>query len=191
MTTERRACKDLEMRSEGDSIILRGYAAVFDAPSQDLGGFIEIVRRGAFSRSLSDGAEILALAHHDTSRVLARRSARTLTLSEDDRGLVVEIRLANTTHARDIAEDIRAGNIDAMSFGFRTRKDSWTRPDNGQNVTRELLDVDLHEVSPVAFPAYPDTSIALRSMPSAAPVAVDDAELRDRLSRARLRLLAL
>jgi uncharacterized protein len=199
---ERRATPKLELRTEAGATVLRGYAAVFNAPSFDLGGFVEIIRPGAFARTLSDGGDILALAHHDTTRVLARRSAKSLTLSEDDHGLVVEIRLSDTTHAKDIAEDIRTGNIDAMSFGFRTRKDSWTRgATDGEPQIRELLDVDLHEVSPVAFPAYPDTSIALRSLEDAQqaalaaaqppPIAPEILAAHQTLHRARLRLLAI
>jgi len=193
-SVERRALTGLEFRAaeDGKPATLRGYAAVFNKPSLDLGGFIEVVRKGAFSRALSDGSEILALAHHDTRLVLARRSAGTLTLTEDDVGLLVEIKLAETSHARDVAEDVRARNIEGMSFGFVTRRDAWTAGENGQPDVRELLDVELIEVSPVAIPAYPDTSIATRSRPSKpAPEAKseNDPAVMRRLNGLRIRLL--
>ena len=146
---------------------LRGYAAVFNKESLDLGGFIEIIRPGAFSRSLKDAEDILAFAHHDSSRPLARRSAGTLSLAEDETGLLVNIQLADTSHARDCLADIDAGNIDGMSFSFRTRKngDRWKQGPLGQADVRELLDVELIEVSPVTVPAYPDTEVASRSRP--------------------------
>lgn len=172
---------------------LRGYAAIFQKPSADLGGFVETIRKGAFKRSLDSGQDVLALAHHNSEKVLGRRSAGTLSISEDDTGLIVEITPANTTAGNDIIEDVRAGNIKGMSFGFVTQQDSWSK-DRRQ---RELIDVDLHEVSAVAWPAYPDTSIALRRRPSdepEKPVSFEpapDFEAMKRLKELRFRLIAL
>jgi HK97 family phage prohead protease len=136
--------------------VLAGYAAVFNSRSEDL-GFREIIRPGAFARSLASGADVYALADHDASRRLARTANGSLRLAEDERGLRVEIDLPDTTLGRDILADIRSGLLDSMSFGFSTREDKWTR-EGGENV-RELIDVDLFEVSVVTFPAYRDTSI--------------------------------
>ena len=56
---EYRACAEIELRSEADGkITLRGYAAVFNSLSQDLGGFVEIIRPGAFTRTLASGADV-------------------------------------------------------------------------------------------------------------------------------------
>lgn len=179
----------LELRAkEGEKTTLRGYAAVFDKPSLDLGGFIEVVRKGAFARSLKETDDILAFAYHDPSKPLGRRSAGTLTLTEDDTGLLVEIQLADTTLARDVAADVAARNIEGMSFGFSTRKDSWTAR-MGQPDLRELLDVQLFEVSAVTMPAYPDTALALRSKPNAAPAV--SAEAMQRVNGLYVRLLNL
>ncbi len=181
----------LELRAvEGKPATLRGYAAVFGKPSLDLGGFVETIRKGAFSRSLSENDEVLAFAYHDSSKPLARRSAGTLTLSEDDTGLLVEIQLADTTLARDVAADVAARNIEGMSFGFSTRKDAWTRANtpNGPDL-RELIDVQLFEVSAVTMPAYPDTALALRSKPAAAEAI--SPEIMQRINGLYLRLLEL
>lgn len=187
---EKRAFGGLQVRAvDGKVVGLRGYAAVFDKPSLDLGGFIEIVRRGAFSRTLKENREVLAFAYHDYSKPLARRSAGTLTLSEDGTGLLADITLAETTLARDVAADVQARNLEGMSFGFYTRKDTWTRGAAGQPDTRELIDVDLFEVSVVTLPAYPDTSVALRSRPAA--VRADVAAAASRLNTLHLRLLSV
>jgi uncharacterized protein len=195
MTLEKRAVEglELEFRAEGGKApVLRGYAAMFDKPSLDLGGFVEIIRRGAFSRSLKEGADILALAHHDSSKVLARRSAGTLSIEEDGAGLLVSIDVPNTTIGKDTAEDVRVGNLKGMSFGFVTRKDSWTAGEAGKPDLRELLDVDLHEVSAVAWPAYPDTSLALRAKPQATrSISIPTAEQMRRVNELRFRLIAL
>jgi len=188
---ERRALAGIELRAtEGQPNVLRGYAAMFEKRSLDLGGFVEVIRKGAFSRSLKSSMDVLALAHHDTSRPLARRSAGTLTIQEDDTGLLVEITLADTTHARDVLADVRARNIEGMSFMFITKKDSWTRSAPGEPAIRELIDVDLFEVSAVTVPAFPDTSIAARSMPTDTP-SLATAENMERLNGLSMKLLDL
>lgn len=193
---ERRSLAGVEYRAAeaGKPAVLRGYAAVFNKPSQDLGGFVEVIRKGAFTGSLSDGSDVLALVGHDLDEILARTSAGNLSLTEDDTGLFVEITLANTTTAEDLAENVRVKNIKGMSFGFVTKKDAWTMGQNGQPDLRELIDVELIEVSATANPAYLATSvdIASRSRP-AAPVekpANSPATLH-RLNDLRLRLLSL
>jgi uncharacterized protein len=167
MKKEIRALKGIEIRqAEGQAPVLVGYAALFNSRSLDLGGFVETIRPGAFARSLKDTPEVLALAHHDSSRPLARRSAGTLSIAEDAKGLRVEITLNDSTAARDILADVRSGNIEGMSFGFSTQKDTVVRK-TGELPVRELIDVNLFEVSPVTMPAYPETSIAARSVQAA------------------------
>lgn len=167
--TERRAA--IELRAEpGERPRLVGYAAVFDAPSRDLGGFVETVRPGAFRRSLAAGADVLALVAHDARMVLGRSGAGTLRLAEDNRGLRFEVEIPGTTAARDLMVSIERGDIAGASFAFNVPKggDRWTFPKAGP-AQRELLDVDLRDVTVTAAPAYPDTSIALRSLDAARP----------------------
>lgn len=195
-TVEYRALKGIEIRSEdGKPSVLVGYAALFNSRSVDLGGFVEIVRPGAFTRSLKESPEVLALAHHDSARPLARRSANTLTCVEDEKGLRVEITLNDSTSAQDVTKDVRSGNIEGMSFGFSTVKDAVTRK-AGELPLRELLDVTLYEVSPVTMPAYPGTSIAARSLPDSVTEALkepapDNSAAHQRLNASRLKLLSL
>lgn len=161
---------DFEMRAEeaDGKKKLVGYAAIFDSLSEPLGGFREIIRQGAFSRTVDNAeAEVMALNHHDWSQVLARRSNGTLTLATDDKGLRVEIELNSTTRANDLYEDVKTGNIRSMSFGFFVHKDAWSAiEEEGERDywIRELLDVELEEVSPITMPAYADTSIAVREL---------------------------
>lgn len=158
----------LELRATGGkSPRLVGYAAVFDAESQDLGGFVEFVRSGAFRRSLqSNRLDPLALVHHMPHLVLGRRSAGTLKLSEDTRGLHFEIDLPDTGTARDLAVSVERGDIRGASFAFNVAEggDRWNT--EGPRITRELLDVDLHEITITPTPAYPDTEVARRALAS-------------------------
>jgi len=161
---ERRAWAQLELRQADDSDrpVLVGYAAVFNRKSEDLGGFREIVAPGAFRRSLENGADVRALIDHDPSLVLGRTKAGTLRLQEDDHGLRAEIVLPDTQYAADLLASIRRGDVDQMSFGFRTVSDEW-RTEDGEPV-RTLKEVELFDVSVVTYPAYPDTTVATRSL---------------------------
>jgi len=138
-----------------------GHAAVFDSWSEDLGGFKEKIAAGAFAKVKSDTR---MLFNHDPNYVLGRKSAKTLTLKEDKNGLYVENIPPDTQWARDLMVSIDRGDINQMSFGFRVDKDEWTEDKEGR-VTRTILEVkELLDVSPVTFPAYSNTDVALRSM---------------------------
>ena len=163
MEPEIRICQGLELTdesrdSDGELPKITGYAAVFNKKSEDM-GFREIIRPGAFERTLKDGSDVRALADHDPGRILGRNTAGTLDLETNKKGLKITIHPPNTTAGRDTVESIRRGDLDAMSFGFRTVTDAW----NDDFSVRELLDVDLFDVSVVAFPAYPQTSAAIAS----------------------------
>lgn len=175
---ERRAAIELRVKPGKGPPRLVGHAAVWDAPSDDLGGFTEVIRRGAFTRSLASNAlDPLALVHHLPHLVLGRRSAGTLMLSEDDRGLAFDVELPDTQTARELAVSVERGDIRGASFAFTVPKggDRWTPTESG--ALRELLDVDLHEISITATPAYPDTDVARRALLTLAP--------RPRLARLR------
>ena len=88
-------------------------------------------------------------------------------------------------------ESIRRGDVDQMSFGFRTKKDEWDDT-NPNNIIRTLVEVELFDVSPVTYPAYPATSIGVRSAKeifeahSAAQASIKTAEIEARRAQARL-----
>lgn len=188
---ERRAWPvGLEVRDgEGDgSPMIRGYAAVFNELSVDLGGFRERIAPGAFARSVVDG-DVRALWDHDSKYVLGRTRAGTLALAEDERGLAVEIRpLAAAGWTGDLLASMRRGDVDQMSFGFYVRRDRWETED-GLTV-RVLEDVDLFDVSVVTYPAYPQTSAEARKtagevMSGVRPGPADDEDGERARARAR------
>lgn len=161
---ERRTGIELRIAGSPRAPRLLGYASVFDKPSEDLGGFVEYVRPGAFTRTLRDGRDVVALVHHNPELVLGRRSAGTLTLEEDDHGLRFEIDLPDTTVGRDVAVSVGRGDVRGASFGFTIPKggDRWRSREG--ITTRELVDVDLHDVTITSSPAYPDTTVAKRAL---------------------------
>ncbi len=144
---------------------LEGYAAVFNSQSRDLGGFTESIAPGAFKRTLVGNKNVLALYDHDRKSVLGRTGAGTLELVEDQRGLAFSIDLPKTTLGNDLAELVKRGDVSGASFSFTVPKggDKWSRSAGG--VQRELLEVNLKEITITPDPAYLDTSVAKRSMP--------------------------
>jgi HK97 family phage prohead protease len=177
---------DFELRAEGDGMTFSGYAAVFDSPSQPL-PFIERIAPGAFTRSLKARNDIKLLWNHDSSIVLGSTRAKTLTLTEDERGLKVTAVLPNTSAGRDAAELLKRGDVNAMSFGFTVppKGDQWSADGN----ERTLRAVSLHEVSIVAWPAYTATAgtASVRSFIKTAQRAEVDA---DALAEALVKLEA-
>ena len=157
---------DIEMRQTEDSqsdmpMTFRGYAAVFNSPSEDM-GFREYIKPGAFAKSLRSRNAIRMFLNHNSDIVLASTRAKTLRLIEDERGLLVDADLPDTTAGRDLSVLLQRGDVDSMSFGFSVppKGESWS--DDGS--VRELHQVRLHEVSVVTgWPAYPATSATVRS----------------------------
>lgn len=159
------ATEDIELRNADDTSpgTLEGYAAIYDS-IVDIGGYFrEVIRPGAFSRAIRDKQDVRALWNHDTGIILGRRSAGTLSISEDERGLKFSLQLPDTTAGRDAAVSIGRRDITGMSFGFRVTRARWLEEENQDSELREILDLDLLEVSPVTFPAYADTEVGIRS----------------------------
>lgn len=153
---------EVEIRSEGDSLVAVGYAAKFRTLSQNLGGFVETIAPGTFAKTLKE-ADVRALFNHDPNQLLGRNRAGTLRMEEDETGLRYEIDLPDTTLGRDVATLLERGDITGSSFGFRTIEDEWSETESGFPL-RTLKSVALRDVSPVVYPAYVDTESAIRSL---------------------------
>lgn len=159
----------LEIRADSNGMTFRGYAAVFDTPSEDLGGFRETIRPGAFGRSLNaamnGNRDIRMFLNHNADVVLASTRAKTLRLVQDQRGLLAEADLPSSPWGQSVAEAVRRGDISSMSFGFVIDKrgvhDSWSQ----DGTQRTLHEVRLLEVSPVTgWPAYTATTASVRAL---------------------------
>lgn len=194
---ERRFCTH-EIRlidpGEGAPPRIVGYAAVFDQLSEELWGFREIIHRGAFAKTIHE-ADVRALINHDPNLILGRTKSGTLRLFEDDIGLRYEIDPPDTQSARDLMESLRRGDINQSSFAFDPVRVEWSGDVN--DVRREIFEVQLYDVSPVTYPAYPQTSAEVRarademkraSAPGQAPHP-DDNDGEDDGARARLDIL--
>jgi uncharacterized protein len=161
MNIERRAfpLTEIRMIDEENSPKITGYAAVFNELSENLGGFREQIAPGAFAKTIQT-ADVRALWNHDPNFVLGRNKSGTLQLAEDERGLRIEIIPPDAQWAKDLIASMKRGDVDQMSFGFRTIEDEWeTR--GGENI-RTLKEVELFDVSIVTYPAYPQTEAQAR-----------------------------
>jgi HK97 family phage prohead protease len=159
--------KDLNLRvtrkDDGSLPKIEGYAAVFDSNSEDM-GFIERIAPGAFKDALKR-SDARALFNHNPDYVLGRMSAGTLTLREDKKGLFMSVTPPDTQTIRDLVlSPIERGDINQQSFGFTIEADRWDNLDTDKP-SRTILKVrELYDVSPVTYPAYQDTTVALRSL---------------------------
>ena len=162
---QRTLTQPVEYRADEDGgRVATGYAAVFGKRSHNLGGFVEVVSPTAFNKTVKE-ADVLALRDHDRSRVLGRVSSGTLRLEVDDVGLRYEVDLPDTTDGRDLAVLLERRDIVGSSFGFRVTADvdEWGHTEDGVPL-RTLTNVALRDISPVTYPAYPDSEAALRSL---------------------------
>ena len=166
---------DMELRVEGDGMSFRGYAAKFNVKSEPL-PFRETIMPGAFTRTLKSRNEIKAFVNHDTNMVIGSTRAGTLRLAQDERGLLAEIDLPDTSYGRDLAVSVKRGDVSGMSFGFYVPSggDTWS----ADHSERFVSEIALSEVSPVTgFPAYRQTTASVRALPLMAVRAGADMQL--------------
>jgi HK97 family phage prohead protease len=151
-----------------------GYAAKFNAESENLGNseyqFREVIATGAFDDVLND--DVRALFNHESSMILARSKGGegSLRIGVDDVGLFYEFETPDTQVGRDLATSIKRGDVDQSSFQFQVNEEGQTweeiKVGDGPTILKRTITkiARLLDVSPVTFPAYPDASVAIRSL---------------------------
>jgi HK97 family phage prohead protease len=148
---------------------------------------MEKIKPGAFASALRR-SDPRGLFNHDRNIVLGRKSAGTLNLEEDSKGLHVEIKPPDTQLVRDmVLTPIQRGDVREQSFGFIVEEDKWEGLEDTRNSNlpiRTILKVhELFDISPVTFPAYPDTTIALRSLSAVRNRGINDYALIEEVDR--------
>ena len=145
--------QQFQTRSANDDLFIEGYFSVFNSEYPLWEGASEIVKPGAFTNSVS--GDVRALINHDSSLVLGRTKAGTLTLRQDERGLWGSIRInRDDVDAMNLYARVQRGDVDQCSFGFDIKRETFV--DLGGGKCRwEIEEVDpLYEVSVCTFPAY-------------------------------------
>ncbi|MFI0825719.1 HK97 family phage prohead protease [Streptomyces roseolus] len=167
---------------------IEGYASVTEAPFEMwdwLGPYSEVVRTGAFGKTLAENPQVQLLLNH-SGLAMAYTKAGTLRLSEDSTGLHMSADVTASRHdVGDMLAALDEGSVDEMSFAFRVTRQQWS-PDYDQ---RDILEVDLHrgDVSVVNFGANPATSVGA-SMRAADFDRLDEADARALYERLQRRL---
>jgi HK97 family phage prohead protease len=184
---------------EAETPSISGYASVYNQETVILGLWRERVAPGAFETALAGKDDVRGLFNHDPNIILGRNTAGTLTLSDDDEGLRYDIPvdMNDPDHVRVRAKILR-GDVTGSSFGFRIEDEEWddTPTKKGKLPLVTIRKVELFDVSPVTFPAYPQTSVTARSRGEQLQESVKafhrrmaETSLRDRLAlRIRLEL---
>ena len=139
---------------------LVGVAIAYGTRSQDLGGFVEIIEPGAFSKHLVTNPDVRCLYEHDKKDLLGRTASGTLKISDSPQGLAVEIDPPATRAGADCVELVKRGDLSGMSFGFTVVRDRWDMKQ--KPALRTVLEARLHEVTVTSNPAYLASAIALR-----------------------------
>lgn len=143
--------------------VISGYAILFNEPSQPMP-----VDNSTFTETISpqalqgvDFSKLVMIYNHDYANILASVKAGTLTVNVDEKGLAFKATLPDTTVANDVYENIKAGNLDSMSFGFSVLADEWQQADDG-SYTRQIDKIEnLYELSVVTLPAYDSTELTV------------------------------
>lgn len=151
----------VETRSDEGGPVIEGYFAVFDSVYNLFDGATESIAKGAFTEAIR--GDVRALYNHNQDVVLARTSAGTLELQEDEHGLWGRIQIdASDTEAMNVYHRVARRSVTGCSFGFDIEQENRTIDENG-HVHWIIEKVGpLYEVSPCVFPAYEATSIQAR-----------------------------
>lgn len=169
---------------DGDGLTLEGYAAVFNSPTEINsweGKFTEVIAPGAFKRSIDHKMPVLQFDHGHHPMIGGLPIGRISSLAEDNRGLRVRAKLSDNWLIHPVRDAIKDGAVTGMSFRFSVIKDEW------EDDVRTLREVAVHELGPVVFPAYTQTSVGVRSADDPLAQLVDllrsNPDLRDPLAR--------
>lgn len=201
MTIERSVKFELVRAVEnGDGLTLDGYAAVWDTPTEIdswEGCFTESMQRGAFKKTIRESTPVMQFDHGRHPMIGSIPIGAIDTLEEDDRGLHVTARLSDNWLMQPVRDAIQDGSVNGMSFRFEVVRESWVdnagvrvkpeelnmlmyNPGDRGPLARTLIEVKCHELGPVVFPAYKETTVSVRSRDIARSIE-DDPSMRHEL----------
>jgi HK97 family phage prohead protease len=153
-------------KEEGKPTTVTGLAVPYGKRSEEIYGYTEIIRQGAFTRSIATAADLRVDVEHDRAILLARSKKGSAKFWDDSTGVWVEFQLPANDKGRNVEEDIRNGNLDAMSISFKHEPVTYEYSEDGDAVQREVIEAELTGVTLTAWPVYPQTAdtVVLRSI---------------------------
>lgn len=163
---------NVEIRAINDVVldekenIIKGTAILIDSWSYDLGGFKEIIRKSALENLHIEDGNLFALHNHDYNQPLGSTKAGNLKITIDDRGLHFELKLNNTSYAKDVYENVKTGVVGGCSFGFytdNTCKSVIGYDEDGLALVEINKILGITEITICASPAYGATSVEARN----------------------------
>lgn len=160
--------RSTDIQSEKESRIITGRAIVFESWSKNLGGFYEIIHRGAITQELIDKSDIIMNINHDDEKMVARshQGKGTLSVSLRDDGVYFSFEAPTTSRGDELLYNIRNGNIFECSFAFTIPDDLHSERwyvDSDNVYRREVNVIDgLYDMSLVIHGAYGDTNCQTR-----------------------------
>lgn len=157
-----RRINDVEIRkieAEDESMVIEGYAVVFESPATYYGE-TEIIDRHAFDEcDMSD--VVLRYNHNDNNYVLARTRNKSLELSIDDKGVYFKANLIPTTTNKDAYLMVKNGLVDKCSFAFA----DWVYEYDEKTRTTRINKIGvMFDCAIVDFPYYEETNVFARSL---------------------------
>ncbi|WP_339033784.1 HK97 family phage prohead protease [Bradyrhizobium symbiodeficiens] len=139
-----------------------GYAVLWGSVTNIANEFLEKFAKGSLTRSIAED-DVRMLLDHDSGRVVGRTAAGTLRLREDALGLRYECDVnLDTPDGQTLAGTVGRRDVSGISPSFVVRAESWDDSGSGLPL-RTITDARLIELSAVAWPAYPQTTAAMRS----------------------------
>ena len=143
-----------ETKEDGQEVVV-GYGSIWNSRSENLGGFYEYIAPTAITDETIAKSDVRALINHNQDLILARSTAGNLNLSVDEKGLRYEFEIPEgLSYGKDLAINMKNGNINQSSFAFTVGSDEWSTDDEGNDI-RTITSIDrLYDVSPVTYPAY-------------------------------------
>jgi len=144
-----------ETKEDGQEVVV-GYGSIFNSRSENLGGFYEYISPAAISEETIAKSDVRALINHDQNLILARSTTGTLNLTVDEKGLKYEFDIPETSYGKDLAINMKNGNLNQSSFAFTVASngDEWSTDEDGNDI-RTITSIDrLYDVAVVTYPAY-------------------------------------
>lgn len=153
-----REYRSMALMSPTNEYRAEGYATTYSDPyllfhMDDVDYFEEIAPDAIDERT--DMSDVIFQFDHE-GMVFARMSNGTLSLSNDEHGLKVDVDLSKTNDARNMFENISSGMVREMSWAFKVDGQKY---DKGTH-TRKITHIKkIYDVSAVSIPANPNTEI--------------------------------
>jgi uncharacterized protein len=163
-----RRCVGVQLRAGmvDNKPVIEGVAAVYNQETTIGGMFRETILPGSFTEVLSKSPDVIAANNHDWTQVLGRTVNGTLRLTDASDGMHYAVDVnPDDQEAMNLYAKVQRGDINQSSFAFMVGEDRWLQPEDKNILPLRTIVTfnELIDVSPVTFPAYPQTSAAVRS----------------------------